>query len=152
MDKTYDSRPDTMAHIERVQELLCGVSGRLIERANIHDASKVRSPEKEVFDEYTPKLKNLTYGSDEYKIALEGLGVALEHHYANNSHHPQHFLNGVNGMSLFDIMEMFVDWKAAGERHADGNFSESLRINKERFEISDQLADIFENTRREMNW
>jgi len=29
----------------------------------------------------TPKLKGLTYGSDEYKAALAELGVALEGYY-----------------------------------------------------------------------
>jgi len=124
----------------------------LLSRAIVHDASKLESPEKEGFDEYTPKLKGLTYGSDEYKEALKGLGVALEHHYAHNSHHPQFYPNGINGMSLFDLLEMFADWKAAGERHADGNFSQSLEINRTRFEMSDQLAQIFENTRKEVGW
>ena len=61
------------------------------------DNSKLESPEKELFDEYTPKLKDCTYGSDEYKEFLKGLKVALDHHYANNSHHPEHYENGVNG-------------------------------------------------------
>lgn len=42
--------------------------------------------------------------------------------------------------------------KAAGERHADGNFAESLRINRERFGMSPQLAEIFENTMKELGW
>ena len=149
---TYDSRPDTEAHIARVSELLGKFANILLSRAIVHDASKLESPEKEGFDEYTPKLKGLTYGSDEYKEALKGLGVALEHHYAHNSHHPQFYPNGINGMSLFDLLEMFADWKAAGERHADGNFSQSLEINRTRFEMSDQLAQIFENTRKEVGW
>lgn len=77
---------------------------------------------------------------------------ALDHHYANNAHHPEHFPNGVNGMTLLDIVEMFCDWKAATERHADGSLARSIQINRERFGISDQLAEIMENTRREMNW
>jgi hypothetical protein len=152
MEQIYDSRLDTEAHIARVATLLRLVTANLEKRAQMHDFSKLQSPEKEGFDEYTPKLKGLTYGSDEYKEALNGLGVALEHHYAHNSHHPQHYPNGINGMSLFDLVEMFVDWKAAGERHADGNFSESLRINKGRFEMSEQLAEIFQNTRKELSW
>lgn len=152
MTQPYDSTPDTTAHIARVRELLQDAQDVLFHRGTVHDATKLESPEKECFDEYTPKLKGLTYGSEEYKAALAGLGVALDHHYANNSHHPQFYPNGVNGMTLFDILEMLCDWKAAGERHADGNFSESLRINKERFAISDQLAEVFENTRRELGW
>lgn len=73
---------------------------------------------------------------------------ALDHHYANNSHHPQHYENGVDGMDLFDIVEMFFDWKAAGERTKDGDIFKSININKERFGLSEQLVKIFENTAR----
>jgi len=148
----YDSKADTLLHIKRVNQLLTEASTELIRRANIHDNSKLESPEKELFDEYTPKLKNCTYGSSEYKDFLSGLKVALDHHYKNNSHHPEHYENGVNGFDLFDLMEMFFDWKAAGERHADGNIMKSIEINKERFKLSDQVCDIFKNTVHKMNW
>lgn len=142
----YDSTIDTLKHIKRVSELLTQAAQRLIDRANCHDNSKLDSPEKELFDKYTPKLKNCTYGSDEYKEFLKGLGKALEHHYAHNSHHPEHYENGVNGMDLFDLIEMFFDWKAASERHADGDIWKSIKINKDRFNLSDQVVNIFKNT------
>lgn len=41
---------------------------------------------------------------------------------------------------------MFFDWKAAGERHKDGNILKSIEINKDRFGMSEQLVDIFKNT------
>ena len=46
-----------------------------------------------------------------------------------------------------DVVEMFCDWKAATERHADGNLERSIEINRERFKMSDQLVAIFQNTR-----
>lgn len=142
----YDSTADTLQHIKRVNELLIDSATELLNRAKVHDDSKLRSPEKELFDEFTPNLKKMTYGSKEYKNSLEGLKVALDHHYANNSHHPEHRSNGINGMNLFDLIEMLVDWKAAGERHEDGCIRKSIKINKERFEISDQLSEILTNT------
>jgi hypothetical protein len=142
----YDSTADTLRHIKRVAELLNGAATELLRRANVHDDSKLQSPEKELFDEFTPKLKNSEYGSDEYKEFLNGLKVALDHHYANNSHHPEHFRNGIDGMNLFDLIEMFFDWKAAGERHGSGNIYKSIEINKDRFKMSDQLESIFINT------
>jgi len=78
--------------------------------------------------------------------------VALKHHYENNSHHPEHYPNGINGMSLLDLIEMLADWKAAGMRHADGDMQKSLEINKKRFGMSDQLAEIFQNTIKELGW
>lgn len=142
----YDSTKDTLLHIKRVSELLSLAAIELLTRGQEHDQTKLGSPEKELFDEYTPKLKDSTYGSDEYKANLKGLEPALKHHYLNNSHHPEHYENGINGMDLFDLVEMFFDWKAAGERHADGNMEKSIEINKDRFKMSDQLVDIFRNT------
>ena len=149
---SYDSTADTLDHMRKVQRNLNGFLLELLVRSEIHDNSKLESPEKEIFDQVTPKLRGLTYGSDEYKAAIAELGEALTHHYANNSHHPEHYPNGVNGMSLLDLVEMFCDWKAASERHADGDFAKSLEISRKRFGISDQLAEIFENTRRALGW
>ena len=55
-------------------------------------------------------------------------------------------------MTLLDLVEMFCDWKAATERHADGSLEKSIQHNKVRFELSDQLAGILENSRKEMGW
>ena len=148
----YDSTADTLLHIKRVNELLGSAAQELIHRGNVHDTSKLHSPEKELFDEYTPLLKDTKYGSPEYHEFLKGLNVALEHHYAKNSHHPQHYKNGVNDMDLFDIIEMFYDWKAATERTKDGSIIESIKINKERFEMSEQLAQIFTNTANKLGY
>jgi hypothetical protein len=147
-----DSSVDTLLHIKRVSELLTQACVELIERANKHDDSKLLSPEKELFDELTPRLKGLTYNSPEYKESLAELQVALKHHYAHNSHHPQHYANGVDGMNLFDILEMFFDWKAASERHNDGNINLSISENRERFKLSDQLTNIFKNTVQYLGW
>jgi hypothetical protein len=149
---TYDSTPDTEAHIGRVRGLLDQVAENLDQRAYQHDASKLEEPEKSAFDRETPLLRDLTYGSDEYKAALKRLGVALEHHYAENSHHPEHYSNGIRGMSLLDVVEMLVDWKAATERHADGDITSSIDKNQKRFEYSDDLKAIFHNTIKEMGW
>lgn len=148
----YDSTADTLDHIDKVRENLDIFVGELDARSWVHDESKLKSPEKEIFDRVTPKLRGLTYGSEEYKAGIAELGVALAHHYAENSHHPEHFVNGVDGMTLVDIVEMYCDWAAAAKRHADGNFERSLEINRERFGISEQLAQIFENTRCTFGW
>lgn len=144
--ETKDSRVETLEHIKRVAQLMTEAATELIRRANVHDDSKLKSPEKEMFDEVTNKLRGLTYGSPEYTESLKFLKPALDHHYANNDHHPQYFSNGINGMDLFSIIEMFFDWKAAGERHADGNIYKSIEFNKGRFSMSEQLVDIFTNT------
>ena len=142
----YDSTLETLKHKKRVADLMSVAAIEILVRGSKHDTSKLESPEKEGFDEYTPKLKNSEYGSPEYKDLLKGLGKALDHHYANNSHHPEHYKNGIAGMDLFDLIEMFFDWKAASERHDSGNMERSILINRVRFNMSDQLASIFTNT------
>ena len=146
----YDSTKDTMEHRNNIYNLLNDFCVILKYRADIHDWSKFESPEKELFDKYTPLLSKTVYGSDEYKKYLKEMGKALDHHYENNSHHPEHTEFGINGMTLIDIIEMFCDWKAASMRHKDGNFIKSIIYNRDRFEISQQLIDIFENTAKEL--
>jgi hypothetical protein len=151
--QAYDSRADTRQHIGRVSALLRQCRDRLHARGIVHDKSKLEEPEKSTFDACTLKLKAMAYGSEEYKAALAELKPALDHHYAANSHHPEHFENGVDGMSLFDVMEMLMDWKAATERMANGgDIRRSLEINTERFKLSPQLRAILARTIEEMGW
>jgi hypothetical protein len=142
----YDSSLDTLSHIKRTGSLLHKMILELLARIDNHDSSKLRIPEKAIFDEFTPKLKDSTYGSEEYNNFLKEMKKALDNHYANNSHHPEFYKNGINGMDLIDLLEMICDWKAASERHTDGNIYDSIKINKKRFNISDQLEQIFVNT------
>lgn len=147
----YDSTPDTLKHIEQVQFYMAISINILLKAAFLHDKSKLEEPEKSLFDKYTPLLKATTYGSDEYKTYLKEMGEALAHHYVVNEHHPEHYKNGIDGMTLFDLVEMFCDWFAASKRHTDGSMRGSLEINRERFAMSDQLYQIFVNTLDEVN-
>lgn len=137
---------ETTKHIRMVQRLLNACAIELIRRGEIHDDSKLESPEVEAFTEFTPKLAGCTFGSDVYKSFLTAMKPALEHHYANNRHHPEHFKDGVNDMNILDLLEMLCDWKAASTRHNDGNLRKSIDINAKRFGIDSQLRRIFENS------
>jgi len=158
-DSAYDSRPETQAHIERVRDFVHAAMVNLRNRANAHDASKLVEPELSAFNEATPKLANLVYGSDEYKQSLRDLGPALQHHFEHNDHHPEHHANGVRGMSLMALIEMLCDWRAASERVKQrtddpakvSSFETGLLHNKERFGISDDLYEILLNTARELD-
>ena len=145
--KAYDSTKDTLKHIKRVKFYIKNCVKELYKRAKLHDDDKIHNrTEKSLFDEFTPKLKNCTYGSDEYKSNLESLNLALEIHYFNNRHHPEHFINGISDMNLIDLLEMICDWKASSERHTDGDILKSIEINQERFGYSDDLKNILINT------
>lgn len=137
---------DTFRHIERVRNLLNRCAIEFLKRGELHDQTKMTSPEVELFTEYTDKLATCTYGSETYQGFLKAIKPALDHHYANNRHHPEHHKNGINDMNLIDMIEMLCDWKAASERHNDGNIRKSIEINANRFGMSPQLVKIFENT------
>lgn len=168
-----DERFKTLRHIETVRNHLDLCIRELLARCEQHDQTKLQSPEREAFDEFTEKLRGSTYGSPEYKQFLDDLKAPLAHHYANNRHHPEYFtgtvcdqcgnddvnpctcggprhsIAGVRGMNLIDILEMVCDWRSSSMRHADGNIFVSLPINQKRFGYSDDLAQIIENT---MKW
>ena len=137
---------ETKMHINHVRRYLYLMAKELLERAENHDASKLAEPERATFLEFTPKLKETTYGSDEYKKYLKQMQVALDHHYAKNSHHPEHFENGIDGMTLIDLFELLADWKSATKRHDDGDIMKSIEQNTERFNLSPQLVSILKNT------
>ncbi len=141
-----NSREKNEKHIEQVKEYMNGFLVSLMARMQAHDQTKLRSPEAEIFEEYTPKLAECTYGSEEYKRYLSEMEVALDHHYAHNPHHPEHFENGVADMTLIDLIEMVCDWKAASMRHDDGDIRESIRINRDRFNLDVDIGTIIENT------
>jgi len=146
---SHDNRVETEKHVKRVQDYLSMIMQGLAERGRLHDLSKLSEPEKSAFDETIPKLAGLTYGSEEYKANLAEMKPALEHHYANNRHHPEHFEDGIKGMTLVDLVEMFCDWCAATERHDDGDIGRSIEHNKNRLGYDEVLASIFANTAQE---
>jgi hypothetical protein len=138
---------ETLEHIQHVRTLLNVIAIKLLHRGELHDLSKLREPELSTFTEFTPKLRDSTYGSPEYGRFLTEMKPALDHHYSNNRHHPEFFkADGINGMNLIDVVEMLCDWKAATMRHANGDLRRSLEINRERFKMSDQLYTILINT------
>ena len=150
---SYDSTIDTTLHINRVHLLLGQCAVILLERGASHDASKLEEPDKAIFHAVGNRLAVITYAGEEYKHSLADLKTALDHHYTHNPHHPEHYPNGVDGMSLFDLTEMLMDWKAAGERHPGGmNIVRSVEISSDRFAMGEQLKKILMNTVREIGW
>jgi hypothetical protein len=99
----------------------------LLERRVNHEASKLEPPEKAAFD------LAVTYGSEEYMNSFAGLNTALDRHYANDSHHPQHYPNGISGMLLFDLVGF-------------------LEIGRARFALSGQPLEILTNTAKGLGW
>ncbi|MHA7814034.1 MAG: DUF5662 family protein [Phycisphaerales bacterium] len=162
-----DVMRETVKHVRRVGNLMLEAIGLLQVRAVNHDDSKFSKEEFELFVQETPNLRNLTYGSEEYKAALGRLHPALSHHYCLNRHHPEYFATTDDGrifedqvssgeafgdMNLLDLLEMLADWKAATERHNDGNLIRSIEQNAERFGYDESMKRLLKNTAQYMGW
>jgi hypothetical protein len=141
----YDSRADTLAHIQMVRDRLDTFVTELLRRGSVHDASKFSDAEKPALDRVMPLLPGIVYGSPAYLALEESMRPALQHHFQHNSHHPEHYGNrGIAGMDLFDVVEMLCDWIASVAGRSGGNMN--LQFNVERFGIDGQLANILANT------
>ena len=117
----------------------------LVQRGIDHDASKLLEPEKSGYDIFKPKLASCKFGSGEYNHIKEQFNEIIKHHYENNSHHPEHYQNGIIGMNLFDVIEMMCDWKAASEQY-HGNIYDSINTNQKRFNYSDRFKLVLVKT------
>lgn len=131
--------------IEEVRSLLC--------RADQHDLSKFSPQEIGPLADMQRLIDTegqAPYGSAEYKRRTDLLGPMTAHHYAHNSHHPEHFADGVAGMDILDIVEMLCDWKAASTR--GGENAIGLTHSLERFGITGQMASVIRNTLQNRGW
>ncbi len=136
---------DLVKHKQWVAGYMQLVANNLFKRAAIHDNSKFEPVEFEPYDKAFPEFKKYAFGSPEMKAVYESIQPALQHHYEQNRHHPEHFENGINDMHLVDVLEMVCDWLAASKRSQTG-IEKGLEINKERYGIDDQLFQVISNT------
>jgi hypothetical protein len=88
-DATYEA--ETLAHIARVQECLRELTILLTQRGERHDLSKLVEPERSGFIATLPRLKATPYGTPAYTELLSELRPTIQHHYAVNDHHPEHY-------------------------------------------------------------
>lgn len=123
----------------------------MLDRAKVHDASKLEEPERSLFDKYSPMLSATTYGSPEYYAMQQELMPAIKHHWEHNTHHPE-FHKSIHNMPFLDVCEMFCDWKAATERHSDGSLQKSIIHNAKRFDYNEKWTRLLENTRLILGW
>ena len=134
----------TAKHRFWVARFLFIFSMRLFYRALTHDLSKYLPSEAKGFIKVIHKLEGSTYGSDEYRESLRSIKPSIDLHYKRNHHHPEHFkLEGIEGMNLVDVIEMWCDWKAAVRRHKNGDIEKSLMQNKDRFSMNELFEILF---------
>jgi hypothetical protein len=137
----------THKHIARVRQLLGEFAIEMIKRGNRHDASKFEPVELEPLQriqDLIDKEGHAQFGTDEYDRRTAMLGDMITHHRANNSHHPEYYPDGIAGMDLFDLVEMFFDWKAASERGESPTMNLGAACDK--YDVAPQLRWVLRNT------
>ena len=109
----------------------------LLQRASIHDNSKLIGPELEM-------LATL-YGNQEsfinptVQLSAQQREM-IERHWENNRHHPEHF-DDIHSMTELDIIEMCCDWYARSLQYGT-DFLDFIKTRQEtRFHFPD---DMFE--------
>ena len=90
---------------------------RLIQRVRSHDVSKLSGIEwayltKEA--KANPEKSNLFF-------------LAIQQHWANNSHHPEYFVGGISEMTELDLAEMACDLKARSGEIEGGGLRDFVR-------------------------
>lgn len=147
-----ESQKDTIAHVAKVQFNLSAVIANLAERSTVHNRSKFEEPELSGYESLQKSLQGARYGTPDYRAALGAHEGVIMHHYAANTHHPEHWPNGIADMSLLDIIEMLADWKAENDRNG-GDFGHSLDVSIARFHFDDdRIGEILINTAKELGW
>lgn len=132
-------------HKETVAKRLAFLAEQLLERAKEHDASKLKNPELDWLIEMD-KEPRYVYGSKEYLDKKRRWEKFFKHHYAVNRHHPEHYINGVEGMSLTDLCEYLIDISSyCAEMHPEEVFN-IINNQASRFGLDEQLTQILKNT------
>jgi hypothetical protein len=146
-------RLEIQMHIASVHLHMSAAVANLLKRSAYHDASKLQEPELSGFALLQLRKEEMDYGQATYSAGLEEAKDVIAWHYAANDHHPEHYPDGIDGMSLLSLLEMLCDWRAASSETRNGSIENSLRHNTEkRFKVSPQLARILWNTARELGW
>ena len=152
MTNEFDFLCDVILHVSEVQENLEIVAGELKQRGFAHDRTKLQELEFDAFVSTRDRFKKSNYGTPEQEALIKEQKSAIDHHYKNNRHHTGYHKNGIDDMTLVDIIEMICDWRAAARRNPDKKFKDTLEYAYKKYKIDDQLTKIIENTLVDLKW
>lgn len=107
-DNTFDSSKNTLTHIRKVNENIIKFCQEMLQRAMVHDQSKLEEFEKPLIDEHSQELYSHVYGSPGYMKVLDKMRPAIAHHEANNTHHVEHYSNGIEGLRCIVIGKLHL--------------------------------------------
>ena len=132
------------AHIAEFQQAIATLTEKLKQRAKTHDASKLQEPELTQYTEVEEKLEKHPIGSHNYRSIVKQNKPILDKHYKNNPHHPEHFKNGFNSMTILDLVDVFTDWKLDC---GDEDWDSFVDSRTDYYSLSSQLATILKNSK-----
>ena len=133
-------------HKDGVKTYLEIISMLLNTRALTHDNSKSSDEEYKYYKMANSVNRNDFKTYEEYMDYIKPtLDKGLKHHYENNRHHPEFFDNGIDDMTLIDIMEMIVDWCISIKQNGKDLYKE-IQYNFDKYNVSEQLKKIIINT------
>ena len=152
MNNEFDFLCETILHVSEVSENIETIASELRKRGIAHDRTKFQSLEFDAFVSTRDKFKKANYGTPEYQECVDIVKPAVDHHHANNKHHTGFHANGINDMTLVDIVEMIADWKAAERRSPDKKLVDTLDYAFSKYGIGVQLGRILKNTMLGLGW
>ena len=142
--KTQTYLSNNKTHVYDFQEAINTICKALTTRAKTHDASKLKEPELTQYTEAAEKLEKFKPGSSDYLKIRDKYAIILSKHFTKNSHHPEHFKNGFNDMSILDLVDVLVDWKLDC---GDGDWNKFVDDRRDYYGMSDQVVQIFKNSK-----
>lgn len=137
-----------LRHIMTVQGLLRRVARQLLNRADDHDLSKLGPDELGGMIEIDGIADRYGLNSPEYMVAL--LGKAIKLHQSRHTHHPEYHPNGVEDMSIFDLIEMVCDWKTANKLRGHPEWEKSVDMLVKRLSLSPEYVLLINLIAREL--
>lgn len=133
-------------HKDGVRDYLSFIVNLLASRALTHDNSKSSDEEYKYYKMANSVNRNDFKSYEEYLNYIKPtLDKGLKHHYNVNRHHPEYFDNGIDDMTLIDILEMIVDWKISIEQNGKDLYEE-IEYNFDKYNVSEQLKKVILNT------
>lgn len=132
-------------HRIRVKKRILDFIHELFYRMHSHDMSKLEEPEYSLWKKMDQEPR-YPYGTPEYIDKIKRNKDVFELHYMHNTHHPEHYYNGVSDMDLVDLIEMLIDWISYKDEISIKDAVELIEMQSERYNMSEDLKSIMKNT------
>jgi len=105
-------------HQKRVRKNINKVLLNLLTRSQVHDEDKIYNKEiYNIYKKHFPKLKEIPYGTPEYKEYEQGNFKKAHQLHAQNDHHFYSQYNNHTKPNLIDLLEATIDIYSSMEQY-----------------------------------